>query len=73
MNKSRSKLPTNLIEAITTKRTMYKQVSYSQAKLFNYKTKGMIYVIENELVAATLYKSHLQTLPEVPKCNIKAL
>ena len=35
---------------------MYKQVSYSQAKLFNYKTKGIIYGIENEPVAATLYK-----------------
>jgi len=56
MNKSRSKLPTNLIERITTKGTMYKQVSYSQAKLFNYKTKGIIYGIENEPVAATLYK-----------------
>ena len=43
MNNSRSMMPTNLIKRITTKGTIYKQVSYSQAKLLNYKTKGMIY------------------------------
>jgi len=31
MNNSRSKMPTNLIERITTKETMYKQVSHSEA------------------------------------------
>ena len=59
MNNSNSKMPTNLIKRITTKGPIYRQVSYSQAKLFNYKTKGMIYGIENEPVAASLYKSHL--------------
>ena len=59
MNNSNSKMPTNLIKRITTKGTIYEQVSYSQAELFNYKTKGMIYGIENEPVAASLYKSHL--------------
>ena len=71
MNNSRSKMPTNLIKRITTKGTIYKQVSYSQAKLLNYKTKGMIYGIENEPVAARLYKSHLLSLPEVKEVTVQ--
>ena len=63
-------MPTNLIKRITTKGTIYKQVSYSQAKLLNYKTKGMIYGIENEPVAASLYKSHL-SLPEVKEVTVQ--
>ena len=59
INNSRSMMPTNLMKRITTKRTIYKQVSYSQAKLLNYKNKGMIYGIQNEPVAANLYKSLL--------------
>ena len=48
MNNSRSMMPTNLIKRITTKGTIYKQVSYLQAKLLNCKTKGMIYGFEND-------------------------
>ena len=71
MNNPRSKMPTNLVQRITTKGTIYKQVSYSQAKLFNYKTKGMIYGIENEPVAASLYKSHLLSLPDVKEVAVQ--
>ena len=71
MNNSNSKMPTNLIKRITTKGTIYKQVSYSQAKLFNYKTKGMIYGIENEPVAASPYKSHLLSLPDVKEVTVQ--
>ena len=71
MNNSRSKMPTNLIKRITTKGTIYRQVSYSQAKLLNYKTKGMIYGIENGPVAASLYKSHLLSLPDVKEVTVQ--
>ena len=71
MNNSRSKMPTNLNKRITTKGTIYKHVSYSQAKLLNYKTKGMIYGIENEPVAASLYKSHLLSLPDVKEVTVQ--
>ena len=71
MNNSRSMMPTNLIKRITTKGTIYKQVSYSQAKLLNYKTKGLIYGIENEPVAANLYKSYLLSLPDVKEVTVQ--
>ncbi|XP_044178662.1 uncharacterized protein LOC122960515 [Acropora millepora] len=71
MNNSSSILPTNLIKRITTKGTIYKQVSYSQAKLLNYKNKGMIYGIENEPVAANLYKSYLLSLPDVKEVTVQ--
>lgn len=71
MNNSRVKIPTNLINRITTKGTIYRQVSYSQAKLLNYKTKGMIYGIENEPVAASLYKEHLLSLPDVKEVTVQ--
>ena len=64
-------MPTNLIKRITTKGTMYKQLSYSQAKLLNYKTKGMIYGIENEPVAANLCKSYLLSLPDVKEVTVQ--
>ena len=70
MNNSRSKMPTNLIKRITTKGTIYRQVNYSQAKLLNYKTKGMIYGIENEPVAASMYTSNLLSLPDVKEVTV---
>ena len=71
INNSSSMMPTNLIKRITTKGTIYKQVSYSQAKLPNYKNKGMIYGIENEPVAANLYKSYLLSLPDVKEVTVQ--
>ena len=71
INNSRSMMPTNLVKRITTKGTIYKQVSYSQAKLLNYKTKGMIYGIENEPVAANQYKSYLLPLPDVKEVTVR--
>ena len=71
MSNSREKIPTNLIKRITTKGNIYWQVSYSQAKLLNYKTKGMIYGIENEPAAASLYKSHLLSLPDVKEVTVQ--
>ena len=47
------------------------QVSYSQAKLLNYKDKGMTYGIENEPVAANLYKSYLLSLPDVKEVIVQ--
>ena len=42
-------------------------VSYSQAKHLDYKSKGLIFGIDNELVAADLYKGYLLSLPEIKK------
>ena len=71
MSNSGEKIPTNLIKRITTKGTIYRQVSYSQAKLLNYKTQGTIYGIENEPAAASLYKSHLLSLPDVKEVTVQ--
>lgn len=65
IHNQRSKTPENLIKRITTKGRPYKQVSYLQAKQLNYKSKSMIYGIENEPVAANLYKEYLLSLPDV--------
>jgi len=54
MNSQRSKIPESLIKKITTKEKPHKNVSYLQAKGLNYKSKGMIYGIENESVVANL-------------------
>ena len=59
MHNQRSKIPENLIKKISTKGKPYKQVSYLQAKRLNSKNKSMIYGIENEPVAANLYKEYL--------------
>ena len=55
-------MPTNLIKRITTKGIIYKQVSYSQAKLLNYKDKSMIYddtvlAASPDRIAAIVYHS----------------
>ena len=71
MNNSRAKIPTNLIKRITSKGTIYRQVSSSQANLLKYKTKGMIYGIENEPVAASMYTSHLLSLPDVKEVTVQ--
>lgn len=71
MNSQRSKIPNNLIKKITTKGKPYKQVSYSQAKSLRYKSKSLIYGIENEPVAANLYKEHLSSLPDVKEVKLQ--
>lgn len=46
-------------------------MSYLQAKGLNYKSKGMIYGIENEPVVASLYKQYLLTLPDVKAVTVQ--
>ena len=58
MQKQGSKLPENLVKKITAKGAPPKMVSYSQAKHLNYKNKGFMFGIENEPVAADLYKEY---------------
>ena len=70
MHKQGSKIQENLINKITTKGAPHKVVSYSQAKHLNYKSKGLIFGIENEPVAADLDKEHLLSLPEIKDVTV---
>ena len=45
-------------------------VSYSQAKHLNYKSKGLIFGIENEPVAADLYKEYLLSSPDIKEVTV---
>ena len=71
MQNKGAKIPENLIKRIISKGILYKHVSYSQAKHLNYKSKGMIYGIENEPVAAILYKEYLLSLPDIKEVTIQ--
>ena len=46
-------------------------MSYIQAEGVNYKSKGMIYGLENEPVIANLYKEYLLTLPDVKAVTVQ--
>ena len=46
-------------------------MSYIQAEGVNYKSKGMIYGLENETVIANLYKEYLLTLPDVKAVTVQ--
>ena len=71
INNSKSMMPTHLIKRIMTKGTIYKQVSYSQAKLLNYKTKGMIYGVENEPVANQSVQIIRSIIPDVKEVTVQ--
>ena len=71
MQNKGAKIPENLIKTLTSKGTLYKHVSYSQAMHLNYKSKGMVYGIENEPVAAILYKEYLLSLPDIKEVTIQ--
>ena len=58
-------MPENLVKKITRRGAPHKLVSYSQAKNLNYKSKGLIFGIENEPVAADMYKEYLLSLPDI--------
>ena len=48
-------------------------VSYSQAKHLKYKTKGLIFGIENEPVAADLYKEYLLSLLDIKEVTVQEI
>ena len=73
MQKQGSKLPENLVKKITAKGAPQKMVSYSQAKHLNYKSKGLIFGIENEPVAADLYKEYLLSLPDIKEVTVQEI
>lgn len=70
MNDQR-KIPENLVKKIKSKGKPNKKVSYLQAKNLNYKSKGMIYGVENEPVAANLYREYLSSLPDVKAVTLQ--
>ena len=70
MQKQGSKLPENLVKKISIKGATQKIVSYSQAKRLNYKSKGLIFGIENERVAA-MYKEYLLQLPDIKEVTVQ--
>ena len=70
MQKQGSKLPENLVKKIS-KGATQKIVSYSQAKRLNYKSKGLIFGIENEPVAADMYKEYLLPLPDIKEVTVQ--
>ena len=71
MQKQGSKMPENLVKKITRRGAPHKLVNYSQAKNLNYKSKGLIFGIENEPVAADMYKEYLLSLPDIKEVTVQ--
>ena len=71
MQKQGSKMPENLVKKITRRGAPHKPVSYSQVKNLNYKSKGLIFGIENEPVAADMYNEYLLSLPDIKEVTVQ--